>query len=112
MEHVIIRIEEGQNEAEKSTSCLLLSGEEAESFIANPKGFLRDYGDDARIIASWIVPEELVNATSSLEGPMNGILEAILGLNALSDDPAASDLIATIFNAGFECGQNAQQAAK
>src|SRR5512133_3927564 len=106
MEHVMLRIEEGQDEAEESTSCLLLSGVHAENFIANPKGFLRDYSDDARVIASWVVPEALINATSSLSGTMNGILEAILGLNALSDDPAASDLIATIFNAGFECGQN------
>jgi hypothetical protein len=49
------------------------------------------------------VPENWENIVS--DGSMNDVFKALLGLDVLGDTPVVSDLLTTIFAAGFKCGQ-------
>lgn len=95
MKHVFVRIEEGKD---KVFSCLLLSGERAQEFLANPATFFKGL-DAPKILDCWVVPEELENVNTN--DPIGDAFNALLALDALSDFPAVSDLYATIFEAGF-----------
>lgn len=103
MKHVFIRIEEGSEGEEKALSCLLLSGDHAQEFIENPTKFLEEY-NNAKLLGSWVVPEDLQNATAS--DSVREAFDALLALNDLSDFPVVSDLFATIFEAGYQLANN------
>lgn len=103
MKHVFIRIEEGSEGEEKALSCLLLSGDRAQKFIENPTKLPKEY-NDAKLLGSWVVPEDLQNATAS--DPIGAVFEALLALNDLNDLPVVSDLFATIFEAGYQFAHN------
>jgi hypothetical protein len=100
MKHVFVRIEEGGNVEQRSPSCLLLSGDSAKTFTENPDRFIQDYGNDARILESWVVPADLENAAAS--DPLKHVFDALLALDTLGEFPAVSDLFATIFEAGYQ----------
>jgi hypothetical protein len=94
--YVFIRVEEGE---EKRRSCQLLSGDSAMEFLKNPTTYLDAY-DDGTLLDSWVVPDDLENATAS--GCVRDVFNALLALDILSDFPAVSDLFATIFEAGYQ----------
>ena len=82
----------------------VVSGEKAESredFIS----FRAGVGAPVAI-SNWCeVPEHWEN-TVTRRGQMNDVFEALIGLDALtSDAPFVSDLLATIFEVGFKCGE-------
>lgn len=104
MKHVFIRVEEGEN---KVFSCLLLSGERAQEFLANPATFFKGH-DDVKILDSWVVPEDLENVATS--NPIGYAFDSLLTLNDLSDFPVVSDLYATIFEAGYKLAASKNKA--
>lgn len=100
MTHVFVRIEEGED---RVFSCLLLSGERAQEFLASPDTFFKGC-DRTEILDSWVVPKDLENIATS--NPIHDAFDALLALDALSDYPVVSDLYATIFEAGYRFAAN------
>lgn len=89
-----------------TSSCIqLLSGKEA----ASQEAALRYLDDgDPVIITDWFeVPETWENAVAS--DPISAAFEALLGLDSLGSTPVVSDLLATIFEAGYRLGAKLPQ---
>ncbi len=107
MGHVFIRIVEGEKEEEKVQTCQLLSGESAQAFLSSPAKYLREF-NNAVLLDSWTVPEDLENATAS--NSVCEAFEALLALDVLSEFPVVSDLYATIFEAGYRLAASKKNA--
>lgn len=84
------------------TCVVLAKGEAAES----RETFTKTHGDGVPItIMTWFeVPPQWKNAVTD-GAPLNDAFSAVLGLDVLSDSPVVSDLLATIFEAGFKAGR-------
>jgi hypothetical protein len=91
---------------DQSSTCIqLLSGDEAESQEA-ALSYLND--GDPIVITDWFeVPKEWKNAVAS--DPISDAFEALIGLDALGQTPVVSDLLATIFEAGYRLGAKLPQ---
>ncbi|MBT4857285.1 hypothetical protein HON52_03815 [Candidatus Uhrbacteria bacterium] len=78
---------------------MLVEGEPAESREAFIK-FYSELVPTEVVVISWFqVPDQWANVVG--EGVVNDTLDAILPLDALGDNSAVSDLICTIFAAGY-----------
>lgn len=103
MKHAFVcYVEHHRAEDGGTQTCVMMArGEAAESHEA----FISWHAAGVPVtIISWFeVPQDWKNAVS--EGSISDAFEALLGLDALSDTPLVSDLLATIFAAGFKCGE-------
>lgn len=103
MKYAFVRFVEdhGAEHGGRITCVSLARGEAAES----PKEFIawHNAGCKVEVIYWFEVPEDWKNAVS--DGSMNDAFEALLGLDALSDTPLVSDLLATLFEASFRAGR-------
>lgn len=93
---VFVMFTEGGQSAEGLQS-MLVSDKAAEDEAA----FIRwqDGGESIHILVWFEIPETWENATAS--GDLRFALEAILPLDGLAEFPIVSDLLATVFKAGF-----------
>lgn len=82
---------------------MLVSGEAAESREAFISWWSECSGVSVTVTGWFEVPAIWNNAVS--EGHVHETLEAVLALDVLGETPVVSDLLATIFAAGFECGE-------
>jgi hypothetical protein len=106
MKHVFVRFVEIHEEPRHINTCAnLLSGEAAES----PEAFIKQYDSGVTVeVLSWFeVPQSWENIVG--DGIVNDTLEAILALDALGKTPVVSDLLATIFEEGYELGQKKER---
>ncbi len=82
---------------------LLFEGE-ADKFLADPDEYAVQYLE-ASLVDYWVVPDKLENIVAG-GGNMREVLDIVLSIDAISDDaPHVSDMIATIFEAGYQLGR-------
>lgn len=105
--HAFVRFTEKQDDGSYLTSVLLASGEAAE----DPDEFISWHlgGRDGEVIDWFQVPDEWPNAVAS--GDIKEAFEAILNLDALAEVPKVSDMLATIFEAGYQLAMKKMAAA-
>jgi hypothetical protein len=106
MKYAFVRyLENHREEFGVGTCANLVSGVAAES----PEAFIKWHGAGvpAKILCWFEVPESWENSVSS--GNMNEAFEAILALDALSETPVVSDLLATIFDEGYRLAQKKER---
>ncbi|MBU4315587.1 hypothetical protein KJ673_04275 [Patescibacteria group bacterium] len=97
---------------------MLVKDEPAERFLSEGaeeftrRNFIRN---DTRITYSWIVPDSLENESIGDACDLSHALEVLLCLDSLTISPnthIVSDLLATIFEAGFQAGLKASSAGE
>jgi hypothetical protein len=102
LKHAFVRYIEHHETTDGDITCFAIAtGKAAKS----QEAFIDRHGSDVKItITDWFeVPENWENIVS--DGSMNDVFKALLGLDVLGDTPVVSDLLTTIFAAGFKCGQ-------
>lgn len=80
--------------------CLLLEGDLAQAFLRDPDAFMVTQFSEPKLICSWEVPRDFSSASAG--GSFGHVFKAILGLDALTETSVVSDLLAAVFNAGYQ----------
>ena len=86
----------------------MVSGDGAES----PEAFINWHSAGCKVeVVSWFqVPENWENGVAGdAEEPLNDAIDALLGLEALAGKPVVSDLLATIFDAGYRLAERKKE---
>lgn len=94
MKIIIVRWRE-----EGNTYCSLLSGSQCKGGRKAWEAAM----PGCAVLLWWVVPRELSNACAS--GNLNDAFKALINLDVLAETPMVSDLLATIFEAGFQAGR-------
>lgn len=82
--------------------CILLHGVRAKRFLKNPEKYIEREFDAATLIDFWEVPRPLENVVVS--GDVRHVFASIVALDTIAETPVVSDLLATIFEAGYQMG--------
>lgn len=96
--YAFVRCTEKQEDGSHLSCIVLARGEAAENhekFISWHLG-----GVDGEITDWYPVPSEWQNAVAS--GDVREAFDAVVGLDDLSEEPRVSDMLATIFEAGYQ----------
>lgn len=84
------------------TTCILLHGDRAKQCLDDPQKYVQQEFDGGVLVDFWEVPTYLENATAS--GDIGQVFDALIALDVIAATPAVSDLLATVFEAGYRLG--------
>ncbi|MDA0208190.1 MAG: hypothetical protein O3B64_02160 [bacterium] len=108
MKYAFVRYDVNRKVADGGTSfhSVLIKGEASETRESCQRWIEENFSPNGpvRILYRFEVPEVWTEDAGEFDGCLNSALDAVTGLDALTNSPLASDLLGAIFMAGFTCG--------
>ena len=107
--YVFVRYDVYRSVADGGTesNSVLIKGEAGESVESCEKWIQHKYTDGrypVKILCRFEIPDVWDRYTEEDNDALNRALDAVTGLDALTDTPLATDLLGAIFMEGFTCG--------